>query len=262
MDYDKIKDTDAKLKILLLEREKRKGFLAKFKKTATVYNAWKEIAPILKDIAVERHNGNMEKAENLFKVVYIKFENSASIKRALNVSEIQEVLGKKDFLEKFTKKMVLAESILDKANKYIEKGTTLCNIASSLYGLYVGHTYRHVYKEQVSKAAELRMQMYHGQEQMMHVVSIAKELSKFAPPGIKEYLDYNLSTFEACGKVFDMVNKYAKKIEDLSDEVFPKLREVIGSNKVSAKSGREAEKMKGTTNQRLDILFKMADQED
>ena len=171
----------------------------------------------------------MEKAENLFKVVYIKFENSASIKRALNVSEIQEVLGKKDFLEKFTKKMVLAESILDKANKYIEKGTTLCNIASSLYGLYVGHTYRHVYKEQVSKAAELRMQMYHGQEQMMHVVSIAKELSKFAPPGIKEYLDYNLSTFEACGKTFDRVNKYAANIEKLSNEVFASLQTSVGS---------------------------------
>ena len=69
MDYDKIKDTDTRLKMLLIDRGKTKGFLAKFKKTATVYNAWKEIAPILKDIAVERHNGNMEKAENLFKVV-------------------------------------------------------------------------------------------------------------------------------------------------------------------------------------------------
>ena len=259
MDYDKIKDTDAKLKVLLLEREKRKGFIEKLKKTATVYDAWKEIVPLLKDIAVARHNKNMKEAETLFKVVYIRIEKTTSIRRALNESEIQEVLEKKDYLGNFSKKMLLAETILDKAQKFIQKGTALCNIGSSLYGLYVGHTYRHIYKEQISKAAELRMQMYHGQEQMMHVIRITKELSKLAPPGIQEYLEYNMAVFEACGETFDLVNKYAKKIEDLSAEVFPKLRNVIGSNKISAKSGQETEKMKGTVNQKLDLLFKMAD---
>ena len=150
-------------------------------------------------------------------VVYIKFENSASIKRALNVSEIQEVLGKKDFLEKFTKKMVLAESILDKANKYIEKGTTLCNIGNSLYALYVGRSY--TYRSELSRATKLRLKMQQGQRQMMHVMSIAAELASFAPPGIKEYLEYNMAAFAACGKTFDRVNKYAANIEKLSNEV-------------------------------------------
>jgi adenosylmethionine-8-amino-7-oxononanoate aminotransferase len=168
-------------------------------------------------------------------------------------------LQKKDYIGDFADKMARAEGFLAGAQKYIEKGTKLCDIASSLYGLYVGHTYRNNYKIQVSEAAKLRMQMYHGQEQMMHVVNIAKVLSKIAPPGIQEYLEYNLSAFEACGKAFDMVNKYARKIEDLSAEVFPKLREVIGSNKISAKSGREIVNMKGTVNQQLDVLFKMAD---
>ena len=61
--------------------------------------------------------------------------------------------------------------------------------------------------------------MYHGQEQMTHVMDIAAELASFAPPGIKEYLEYNMKAFAACGKTFERVNKYAKKIEDLSAEV-------------------------------------------
>ncbi|MFA6716409.1 MAG: hypothetical protein WCS27_13600, partial [Victivallaceae bacterium] len=92
-----------------------------------------------------------------------------------------------------------------------------------------GHTYRNNYKIQVSEAAKLRMQMYHGQEQMMHVVNIAKVLSKIAPPGIQEYLEYNLSAFEACGKAFDLVNKYARNIEKLSNEVEQLWLEVLNN---------------------------------
>jgi len=258
MDYDKLKNTDTRLKVLLLDREKRKGFVEKFKKVATVYDAWKEVLPILEKIAVARHNENMEKAKELYEKVYVKIGNSTSIKRTFNVSEIEKILNKKDYLGSFSKRMVIAEKVLGSAQKYIEKGTTVCNIASGFYALYVGHTHRHVYKSQLSKAARLREEIRHGQQQMMHVMSITAELASFAPPGIKEYLEFNMKAFQACGKTFDRVNKYAKKIEDLSTEVFASLGEAIGSNKISAKSGRETEKMKGTVNQKLDVLFKMA----
>jgi len=96
--------------------------------------------------------------------------------------------------------------------------------------------------------------MVYAQRQMSHVMGITAELASFAPPGMSAYL----KAFQACEKGFQIVHKHAEKIEKLSEEV-KKLREVIGSNKISAKSGREIEKMKGTTNQQLDILFKMAD---
>ena len=234
------KSPEARLKALMLDRDLRKGFRVKFDKTKVVYEGWKKILPILKDVAVEHRNGNMKEAERLFEIVYVKFKDTTSIKHALSESEIKKILQKKDFVGTFAEKMVQAENVLAGAQKYIEKGTVLCNIASSLYGLYVGHTYRHIYKRQLSKAAELRMQMYHGQEQMMHVVSIAKQLSKFAPPGIQEYLEYNLTAFEACGKAFDLVSKYAEKIEKLSDEVFTLLNKNLYSKKSYWLSGNAA----------------------
>ena len=94
---------------------------------------------------------------------------------------------------------------------------------------------------------------------MMVIMNCADIVGEFSPPGMREYLEYNISAFLACGKTFDLVNKYARKIEELSNEVFAMLEDAIGSNKISAKSGRETEKMKGTVNQQLDILFKMAE---
>ena len=125
----------------------------------------------------------------------------------------------KDYLGNFAKRMVVAEKVLDKAQEYIKKGTTICNIGNSLYALYVGQSYRHAYRSELSRATKLRLEMQHGQRQMMHVMSIAAELASFAPPGIKEYLEYNMAAFQACGKTFDRVNKYAAKIEKLSNEV-------------------------------------------
>ncbi len=217
MDYDKIKDTDVKLKMLLIDRNKTKGFVEKFDKTKDVYKAYKEVSPILKKIAVARHDNNMELAEKLYKEVYVKIGSTTSIKRTFNKSEIQKIMEQKDYLGDFTKRMVVAEKVLDKAQEYINKGTTICNIGNSLYALYVGRSY--TYRSELSRATKLRLEMQQGQRQMMHVMSIAAELASFAPPGIKEYLEYNMAAFQACGKTFDRVNKYAAQIEKLSDEV-------------------------------------------
>jgi len=219
MNYDKIKDTDTKLKTLLIDRNKTKGFLGKFDKTKVVYKAYKEVSPVLKKIAVARHDNNMDIVGELYKKVYVKIGSTTSIKRTFSKSEIQKIMEQKDYLGNFPKRMVVAEKVLNKAQKYINKGTSICNIGNSLYGLYVGHSHRHTYRSQLSRAKKLRLEMQHGQRQMMHVMSIAAELASFAPPGIKEYLEYNMAAFQACGKTFDRVNKYAAKIEKLSNEV-------------------------------------------
>jgi hypothetical protein len=219
MDYDKFKNKDTKLKILLLDREKRKGFVEKFNKVKIVYDTWKDVLPILKKIAIAKHNKNINKAKELYKEVYIKIGATTSIKRALSKSEIHKILEKKDYLGNFSKRMVRASKVLEDAQKYIQKGTTVCNIANGMYALYIGHTYREGYKSELSKTKRLRLEMQYGQRQMMHVISITAELASFAPPGIKEYLEYNMKTFQACGKTFDRVNKYAEKIEKMSAEI-------------------------------------------
>ena len=240
MDYDKIKDNDAELKKLLINRGKTKGFIEKFKKTATVYDAWKEVLPILKKIAVARHDNNMDLAEELYKKVYVKIGSTTSIKRTFSKGEIQKIMESKDYLGNFTKRMVVAEKVLEKAQKYIQTGTTICNIGNSLYALYVGHSYRHAYRSELSRATKLRLEMQHGQRQMMHVIDITAELASFAPPGIKEYLEFNMKAFAACGKTFDRVNKYAAKIEKLSNEVFNMLNENLYSKKSYSMSANAA----------------------
>ena len=237
MDYKKFQTSDAELKKELMDHERRNKFRKDFEKVGGVYKAWKEVLPILKDVAVEHHNKHMDQAEKLYEKVYLKIRDTTSIKGALSKSEIKAVLKQKDHIGNFASRMVQAEKILGRANDYINKGTKLCNIATGLYAMYVGHTYRITYKDNLSKAARIREEVRYGQQQMMHVTQITAEVASFAPPGIKEYLEFNMKAFQACGKAFDRVYKYAKKIEDLSKEVFAALGDSIGDRSKSIRTG-------------------------
>ncbi len=236
MDYKKLKNTDAELKLQLKDRnhwmEKRK----KLSETGAVYDAWKKVSPSIKRAATEHLNDNLDKAEKLYKNVFLEINSRTSAKRALGETEIKSVLNKKDNLGSFLTRMAVAEQVLDKANEYIEKGTKICNIATGLYAIYIGYKDHKMYKTRLSRVMSLREEMRYGQEQMMHVAEIMAELASFAPPGMREYLEYNISAFLACGKTFDLVNKYARKIEELSVEVFSMLAESLKSSK-SLKTG-------------------------
>ena len=54
---------------------------------------------------------------------------------------------------------------------------------------------------------------------MESMMKLSQELIKFAPPGMSAYLKFNLETFEACSKGFDIVNKYAANIEHVLKEI-------------------------------------------
>jgi hypothetical protein len=85
--------------------------------------------------------------------------------------------------------------------------------------MYLNHIGRNQFKKCKSKAQRMREEFVYAQRQMSLVMGITAELASFAPPGMREYIEYNLNAFNACQKGFDIVNEHAQKIEKLSEEV-------------------------------------------
>jgi hypothetical protein len=85
--------------------------------------------------------------------------------------------------------------------------------------MYLNHIGRNEFGRCKSKAQRMREEFVYAQRQMSLVMGVTAELASFAPPGMKEYLEYNLNAFNACQKGFELANKHAQKIEKLSQEV-------------------------------------------
>ena len=208
-----------KLKTTLTDTPSKDKTINAFKGGISAYEGYTLLLPVLEKVIVAKRNKNMDKAVILFNEGWARIAQRTKLTKMIPESEIRKFINSRDNLNVFCSKLHSMKRYFKKVNNGIDIGSKIVNISSNLSSMYLNHIGRNEFGRCKSKVQRMREEFVYAQRQMSLVMGITAELASFAPPGMKEYLEYNLNAFNACQKGFELVNKHAQKIEKLSQEV-------------------------------------------
>ncbi len=208
----------------------------KMKLLETLGKNYEKIYYVLNELDREINNKNIDEAIKIYNTKFIALRKVDKLIEAkgggLSSNEIKNYLNDRNKLKTFTNKIVASKRFLDKAQKYIASGK---NIVDSLCQLtYVENGKKIEIDCKLPESAKIRNDMKDGVRQMNALISAAAVFKDCVPPGMSDYIEYNLAAFNAAQVVFTIADQYCVRIERQLAEIEKQFQENNRSKSVTA----------------------------
>ena len=180
---------------------------------------YKTILRIVNEVDRNTNNNNIDKAL-VYHEKFIPLIEKGVIEAkggGLTISEIGNYFNKASKIKQFTGGMLQCVKLLDQVKTKIDFGEkvvdTLCNLVEIENGKRIK------INGKLPESAEIRAGFKEATRRMTALMSIVQSLTDIAPPGMKDYLQYNLSAFKAATVLFKITDEYCVKIENLLADI-------------------------------------------
>ena len=248
---DELKKTSDVLKSVNELFSEGSDALTKIQNIDDIIDVQKLAATILNSIAQNVRNGNFEAAERIYKEEFMRLKH-CDIKGAFSVGELKNNRDKQNkflrFCDKFQRFIKPVEKIKDYADKVEKAFKYLVFIRAKVSA---GSDY----KRELSEAEKISREFESAKENMNILMDACNDLCTFAPPGFREYIEYNVTAFKAADQAMKIISRHTGKLAEAADQAEKEWQKTIGTTKINAYSGREA-LMIGDIDKYLDIKRK------
>ncbi len=179
------------------------------------------------------------KAMKIYNEEFIHISSEVQVKGALSKSEIKNLIKNRSFkkaCDRFKTLFEYADKIkkgCDFAERAVVYYTMLRNKISRECG-DTNNSGKVNYSQNISESAKMRDEMKSAKENMDFVIQICKDMSELAPPGVREYMEFNFSVFLAVDDAMGIVDKHSLKIEELLNEIDKLFKEINESTSIKA----------------------------
>ena len=173
------------------------------------------------NIINNRHfNSNAEKAAALYRDVYVKAPSGIRYRPLLSDLEIRTLLNKKDFVKELCGKLAGILRKVEELDRKTFKWQIRIQNATTCFRLYKQIQDKEQQQRYKDMAEASIKDMKEAKEAMNNVMSLMKNLNMGNPfPIIRDVIDFYLDFFQKTDSLFDLVERYAKTIIDLTDAV-------------------------------------------
>ena len=177
----------------------------------THHKTYEALSVLCDKIQVAVHDSNMELANKLVEETFVKLKKM-KIKRAISLNELKSYLNDKSKILNFTKKVNSMAGKMAEIMKYeglITKTFTLVKDLNDLYKAKKG-------KQFIEKGSVLkqdRAKFKDAYQKMKAIMSCVDIIGEFAPAGISEYIEFNVTFFKNAEIAINIVDKRATLIE-------------------------------------------------
>lgn len=243
-------------KIQLAEMKKTFGspkILRNLNELKTHHKTYEALSVLCNKIQVAVHDSNMELANKLIEETFVKLKKM-KIKRAISLNELKGYLNDKRKILNFTKKVNSMAGKMAEIMKYeglITKTFTLVKDLNDLYKAKKGKFF--IKKGSVLK--QDREKFKDAYKKMKAIMSCADIIGEFAPAGISDYIEFNVTFFKNAEQVVNLVDKRAEIIIKKADQSCKSAREKCYGKGSFFTSGEEISK-KNDLQDALDRRFK------
>lgn len=192
------------------------------KKTLKVALDFETVASALDYVASNLHDKNMDKAQQLYKKAWFKMNQTNLYKRLWSETELTKWLNgntKTGTTKKLCEKLSSGFRFLKEMKRHIDKIEPVIDIIKSINTIYSENTNKiTINTEKAGQCSAIRKEIQSGVRQFEAVMDIVEKINNLAPPGFKEYINYNLAVFNGSKKLFKIADRYANLIDDLAKE--------------------------------------------
>jgi len=134
----------------------------------------------------------------------------------LSPHEIKNYLNDRNKLKKFTDNMLPFKKVLDEVKTRVDAGQKIVN--ALCYLTYVGSSKKIEINSKLPESVAIRNDMKEGVRQMNALINAAAVFKDCVPPGMNDYIEYNLAAFNAAQVVFTIADQYCSRIEKEAEE--------------------------------------------
>jgi hypothetical protein len=186
---------------------------------------WQYLAKkVLDEVAYYIDAENSELAEKIFKEKFQKIRY-CEIKGAYSPGEIKKILNDKStfmkFYRRFNETVVRMKQewknikAVEKIWRYFDKAQVFIKSKSQRVPI-TDYSYA---DNPFAEAAQERQNLIDAKKKMEVLIDLTSDVLSKAPPGMKEYIQYNLDAFKAVDGAMGIIDKYAGKIENVLVEI-------------------------------------------
>jgi hypothetical protein len=165
------------------------------------------ILKLLETAEVKRDNAFFDRAEKIFNGHYFQLKHMR-LKRALNRSEIQKIFADKSILKKTVSVYREVHEAAATGIALISRTVAYCEIFYSLKVMFRVDP-KSLGKDTLTQAQD---KLFSDYKKMQALAGVLKNVASYAPPIVKDYMNFVLDFFIAAEAPIKMVRDYAQKI--------------------------------------------------
>ena len=168
------------------------------------------------------HNANMTAASKLRETVFFPASPDTKYLRLWTETELTQWLNektKRGQIKTLFDKLSEGLTIAQKFKEYIDKIEPIVKIGISIQTMIENQRYTFlINSRQTDDYSTIKTNVDNAAQQYLEFMKIVGVINGFAPSGLKEYIDLNLTALKGAEKLFSIARQYADLIHDLSRE--------------------------------------------